>query len=230
MHPAARHPSCCGRGRGPSGLRHRTPDREADNRPWQNAYVERYHRTVRHERLDQQIKNIEKARDQARQGLWTCDTDRPNMGVAGITPAMKLKKTAQVLRTYPIENGEITGGSAMSIACKFFPLPNVQVYRAKAARMLSMGSPDAFGQAPPISRRSGRCRRDPEGPQGHNVAARTRAHHLRLPGRRPDDRQHPRRACNPHRVNRRGGGQDRPALVQGKPFGRHAGRDRGNRP
>lgn len=63
--------------------------------PQQNAYVERYNRTVRHEWLDQYIiESIEEALDQATQWLWTYNNDRPNMGIGGITPAMKLKMAA----------------------------------------------------------------------------------------------------------------------------------------
>ena len=59
--------------------------------PRQNAYVERYNRTVRHEWLDQYIiESIEEAQDQATQWLWTYNNDRPNMGIGAITPAMKL--------------------------------------------------------------------------------------------------------------------------------------------
>ena len=89
--------------------------------PQQNAYIERYNRTVRHEWLDQYIiETIEpygdcgqsptgqrKAQDHATQWLWTYNNDRPNIpfmvcrqtiagqrGIGGITPAMKLKTTA----------------------------------------------------------------------------------------------------------------------------------------
>ena len=59
--------------------------------PQQNAYIERYNRTVRHEWLDQYIiETIEEAQDHATQWLWTYNNDRPNMGIGGITPAMKL--------------------------------------------------------------------------------------------------------------------------------------------
>ena len=61
----------------------------------QNAYIERYNRTVRHEWLDQYIiKTIEEAQDHATQWLWTYKNDRPNMGIGGITPAQKLKMAA----------------------------------------------------------------------------------------------------------------------------------------
>ncbi|MFW2543073.1 IS3 family transposase, partial [Primorskyibacter sp. 2E107] len=38
--------------------------------------------------------SIEEAQHFATQWLWTCNTDRPNMGIGGITPAMKLKMAA----------------------------------------------------------------------------------------------------------------------------------------
>ena len=76
--------------------------------PQQNAYIERYNRTVRHEWLDQYvIESIEpygdcaqsptgqwKAQDHATQWLWTYNNDRPNMAIGGITPAQKLKMAA----------------------------------------------------------------------------------------------------------------------------------------
>lgn len=64
-------------------------------KPQQNAYIERYNRTVRHEWLDQTIiESIEEAQTHATQWLWTYNNDRPNMGIGGITPAMKLKRAA----------------------------------------------------------------------------------------------------------------------------------------
>jgi putative transposase len=63
--------------------------------PQQNAYVERYNRNVRNEWLDQYIiESIEEAQDQATQWLWTYNNDRPNMGIGGIRPAVKLKMAA----------------------------------------------------------------------------------------------------------------------------------------
>lgn len=63
--------------------------------PQQNAYIERYNRTVRHEWLDQYIiETIEEAQDCATKWLWTYNNDRPNMGIGGCTPAMKLKMAA----------------------------------------------------------------------------------------------------------------------------------------
>lgn len=64
-------------------------------KPQQNAYVERYNRTVRHEWLGQNIfGSIEEARDHATKWLWIHNNERPNMGNGGITPAQKLKLAA----------------------------------------------------------------------------------------------------------------------------------------
>ncbi len=64
-------------------------------KPQQNAYTERYNRTVRGEWLSQYIfETIEEAQDQAIKWLWTYNNERPNMGIGGITPAMKLKAAA----------------------------------------------------------------------------------------------------------------------------------------
>ena len=63
--------------------------------PQQNAYIERYNRTVRHEWLDQYIiETIEETQDHATQWLWTYNNDRPNMGIGGGTPAQKLRMAA----------------------------------------------------------------------------------------------------------------------------------------
>jgi len=64
-------------------------------KPQQNAYGERYNRTVRHEWLDQHIiESIEEVQDFAAQWLWTYNNERPNMGIGGMTPAQKLKLAA----------------------------------------------------------------------------------------------------------------------------------------
>ena len=61
-------------------------------KPQQNAYIERYNRTVRHEWLDQHMfTTIKEVQDYATDWLWTYNNDRPNMGLGGITPAQKLK-------------------------------------------------------------------------------------------------------------------------------------------
>ena len=64
-------------------------------KPQQNAYVERYNRTVRHEWLDLYIfETIEEVQQIATEWLWTYNNERPNMGIGGLTPAMKLNMAA----------------------------------------------------------------------------------------------------------------------------------------
>ncbi len=64
-------------------------------KPQQNAYIERYNRTVRGEWLGQYIfETIEEAQNQATEWLWPYNNERPNMGIGGMTPAMKLKTAA----------------------------------------------------------------------------------------------------------------------------------------
>lgn len=64
-------------------------------KPQQNAYVERYNRTVRHEWLDQYLfETIEEAQDTATAWLWTYNHQRPNMAIGGIPPARKLQMAA----------------------------------------------------------------------------------------------------------------------------------------
>lgn len=64
-------------------------------KPQQNAYVERYNRTVRHEWLDLYIfETIEEVQQNATEWLWTYNNDRPSMSIGGHTPPMKLKMAA----------------------------------------------------------------------------------------------------------------------------------------
>ena len=61
----------------------------------QNAYIEHYNRTVRHEWQDQNIfETIEEAQEQATGWLWTYNNDRPDMAIGGISPTMKLEMAA----------------------------------------------------------------------------------------------------------------------------------------
>jgi putative transposase len=61
-------------------------------KPQQNAYIECYNRTVCGEWLGQYIfETIKEAQEQATEWLWVYNNERPNMGIGGITPAMKLK-------------------------------------------------------------------------------------------------------------------------------------------
>lgn len=71
-------------------LRHIQP-----GKPQQNAYIERYNRTVRYDWLNQYIfESLEEIQEQATKWLWTYNNERPNMAIGGITPAMKLKQAA----------------------------------------------------------------------------------------------------------------------------------------
>lgn len=59
-------------------------------KPQQNAYIERYNRTVRYDWLSQYLFNtIAEVQDFATRWLWTYNHERPNMGVGGITPKQK---------------------------------------------------------------------------------------------------------------------------------------------
>jgi putative transposase len=67
-------------------------ERVQSGKPQQNAYIERYNRTVRGEWLSQYIfETIEDAQSKATKWLWTYNNERPNPGIGGITPGMKLK-------------------------------------------------------------------------------------------------------------------------------------------
>jgi putative transposase len=59
--------------------------------PQQNAYIERYNRTVRYDWLDQHIfETVEQVQEYATRWLWTYNHERPNMALGGITPKQKL--------------------------------------------------------------------------------------------------------------------------------------------
>ena len=64
-------------------------------KPQQNAYVERYNRTVRYGWLSQwQFDSIEDVQEAATRWLWTYNNERPNMALGGITPMQKLALAA----------------------------------------------------------------------------------------------------------------------------------------
>ena len=59
--------------------------------PQQNAYIERYNRTVRYDWLSQNLfSSIAEVQEQATNWLWHYNHERPNMGIGGITPNQKL--------------------------------------------------------------------------------------------------------------------------------------------
>jgi len=59
-------------------------------KPTQNAYIERFNRTVRHEWLDLvNFESIGQAQKLATDWLWTYNNERPNSAIGGIPPRMK---------------------------------------------------------------------------------------------------------------------------------------------
>lgn len=64
-------------------------------KPQQNAYVERFNRTVRYEWLSQYYwANIEEVQDFATQWMYSYNHDRPNMALGGFTPMQHLAMAA----------------------------------------------------------------------------------------------------------------------------------------
>jgi len=60
--------------------------------PQQNAYIERYNRTVRYDWLNQYLfDNIQEVQEHATRWLWTYNNERPNTAIGGITPKQKLE-------------------------------------------------------------------------------------------------------------------------------------------
>ncbi len=58
--------------------------------PQQNAYIERYNRTVRYDWLNQYLfDSIEEVQEQATQWLWFYNNQRPNMAIGGVPPKFK---------------------------------------------------------------------------------------------------------------------------------------------
>ena len=63
--------------------------------PQQNAYIERYNRTVRYDWLNQYLfSTIDEVQDFATQWLWSYNNERPNMAIGGIPPRQKLALVA----------------------------------------------------------------------------------------------------------------------------------------
>jgi putative transposase len=59
--------------------------------PQQNAYVERYNRTVRYDWLAHHLfETLDENQEFATSWLWIYNHDRPNMALGGITPKRKL--------------------------------------------------------------------------------------------------------------------------------------------
>lgn len=63
--------------------------------PQQNAYIERYNRTVRYDWLAQYLfDSIQDVQAFATRWLWSYNHERPNMAIGGITPKQKLAMAA----------------------------------------------------------------------------------------------------------------------------------------
>ena len=61
-------------------------------KPTQNAYIERFNRTVRHEWLDLHLfESINRAQELATEWMWSYNHERPHTALGGITPKMKLE-------------------------------------------------------------------------------------------------------------------------------------------
>lgn len=64
-------------------------------KPQQNAYIERYNRTVRYGLLNQHLfENIQEVQEKATQWLWMYNNERPHTAIGGITPRQKLALAA----------------------------------------------------------------------------------------------------------------------------------------
>ena len=69
-------------------------------KPQQNAYVERYNRTVRYDWLGQHLyDDLEEVQQEATRWLWTYNNERPHMGIGGITPQQKLERFFNTVST-----------------------------------------------------------------------------------------------------------------------------------
>jgi len=63
--------------------------------PQQNAYIERFNRTVRYDWLNQYVfHSLNEIQEFATKWQWLYNNERPNMGLGGITPIQKLAKAA----------------------------------------------------------------------------------------------------------------------------------------
>lgn len=64
-------------------------------KPQQNAYVERFNRTVRYEWLSQYYwTDLDEVREFATQWMWRYNHERPHMALGGIPPKQRLAMAA----------------------------------------------------------------------------------------------------------------------------------------
>lgn len=67
-------------------------------KPQQNAYIERFNRTVRYDWLNQYaFSYIDEVQNFATRWLWSYNHERPHMGLGGITPMQKLALSTNIL-------------------------------------------------------------------------------------------------------------------------------------
>jgi hypothetical protein len=84
--------------------------------PQQNAYVERYNRTVRHEWLDLYIfETIMEVQEIATEWLWTNNHDRPNIGTGGITPLRSSNWPRELYDRAPLRTGGLPEDHGSSV-------------------------------------------------------------------------------------------------------------------
>jgi transposase InsO family protein len=77
--------------------------------PQQNAYIERYNRTVRYDWLSHYLfESIEEVQNYATDWMWTYNHERPNMALGGITPKQKSALLTATLLLTAAKNGGIT--------------------------------------------------------------------------------------------------------------------------
>ena len=64
-------------------------------KPQQNAYIERYNRTVRYDWLGQHLfTSLDELQDYATQWQWFYNHERPNMALNGFTPMQHIQRMA----------------------------------------------------------------------------------------------------------------------------------------
>ena len=74
----------------PSSLGQHGRDHIQPGNPEQNAYIERYKRTVRYDWLSHYLfESIEEVQNYMTDWMWTYNHERPNMALGGITPKQK---------------------------------------------------------------------------------------------------------------------------------------------
>jgi putative transposase len=105
--------------------------------PQQNAYVERFNRTVRYEWLNQYLwKDIEQVQEHATRWMWQYNHKRPNVALGGITPNQRLAIAAQ-RSTSPSHGkwGELPSRSSFSPTQKLFAVISNQSNDNRSAKL-----------------------------------------------------------------------------------------------